>query len=111
MSAVRTSRKRWSQADIDHARRLYESGLASPQLGRRLGYSATWLARVFKKAGIPVRPSGRPMTTPAPSVDIDELVRLREDGWSYTRIGRHCGPSDDIVRKRYLRVTGRAASS
>lgn len=71
------TRKRWTQADLDHARRLYEAGLSFSQLGHQLGYSATWLARLFKNASIPVRPSGRPYTSPGPDIDLDELRSLR----------------------------------
>ena len=92
--------------DLGEARRLYESGLSFAQVGLELGYSATWLARLFKATGIPSRPDGRPLTTPAPPVDIGELVRLREVGWTYPQLGARYGLSDDAVRSRYLRAKG-----
>lgn len=101
------SRKRWSEADLEHARALYEGGLSFAQLGRELGYSATWLARVFKKAGVPVRPSGRPMTSPAPTVDLDELKALRETGWTYVELGTRYGISTAMARAKYFRLVGR----
>lgn len=97
---------RFSKLDLDEARRLYEQGLSFSQVGRQLGYSATYLARCFKAAGIPARAEGRPLTTPAPPVDLDELVRLREEGWSYPRLSERYGLSDDAVRTRYLRAKG-----
>jgi len=81
-------RKRWPQADVENAQALYDGRLGFAQLGQRLGYSATWLARVLKTAGIPVRPSGRAFTSPGPQVDLDELRYLREQGWSYQKIRR-----------------------
>lgn len=92
--------------DLDEARRLYDSGLSFSQVGRQIGYSATWLARRFKAAGIPVRPSGRPLTTPAPDIDPEELVRRREAGWTFPRLAETYGLSDDGVRARYLRAKG-----
>jgi len=92
--------------DVDEARRLYDSGLSFAQVGQRVGYSATWLARRFKAAGIPVRPSGRPLTTSVPDVDLKELVRRRDAGWTFPRLARAYGLSDDAVRTRYLRAKG-----
>lgn len=92
--------------DVDEARRLYDSGLSFSQVGQCVGYSATCLARRFKAAGIPVRPSGRPLNTPAPDVDLEELVRRREAGWTFPRLARAYGLSTDSVRARYLRAKG-----
>lgn len=92
--------------NVDEARRLYDSGLSFAQVGERVGYSATWLARRFKAAGIPVRPSGRPFTTPAPDVDLEELVRRRDAGWTFPRLARAYGLFDDAARARYLRAKG-----
>lgn len=92
--------------DIDEARRLYDSGLSFAQVGRRTGYSATWLARRFKAAGIPVRPSGRPLTTPAPAVDPDELIQRRDAGWTFPELARAYGIPVDGARARYLRAKG-----
>lgn len=97
---------RFSKLDLDEARRLYEQGLSFAQVGRQLGYSATYLARCFKVARIPARPEGRSLTTPAPPVGLDELVRLREEGWSYPRLSERYGLSADAVRTRYLRAKG-----
>lgn len=104
LQAVTSLRPR--RLDLGEARRLYESGLSFAQVGLELGYSATWLARLFKATGIPSRPDGRPLTTPAPPVDIGELVRLREVGWTYPQLGARYGLSDDAVRSRYLRAKG-----
>jgi len=92
--------------DLERARELYEAGLSFSQVGRELGYSATYLARRFKAAGIPARPEGRPMSAPAPAVDLQELVQLREDGWTFPRLADRYGLSDDAVRTRYLRAKG-----
>ncbi|GAA3579841.1 hypothetical protein GCM10022197_41840 [Microlunatus spumicola] len=102
-----TRGSRSSKLDLKEARGLYEQGLSFAQVGRRLGYSATYLARRFKSAGIQARPEGRPLATPAPSVDLDELIRLREEGWTYPRLGERYGLSDDAARTRYLRAKGR----
>lgn len=101
------SRKRWSEAGLQHARELYDGGLSFAQLGRELDYSATWLARVFKKAGVPVRPSGRPLTSPGPLVDLVELKELRESGWSYGQLGTRYGISSATARSKYFRLIGR----
>ena len=100
------TRRRTSELDLERARQLYEAGLSFSQVGREIGYSATYLARRFKAAGIPARPEGRPLTTPAPAVDLDELVTLREHGWTYPRLAERYGLSADAVRTRYLRAKG-----
>lgn len=100
-----TSQRR-SALDLDRARVLYEAGLSFSQVGRELGYSATYLARRFKVAGIPARPEGRPLTTAAPAVDLQELVRLRENGWTYPSLAQRYGLSADAARTRYLRAKG-----
>jgi lambda repressor-like predicted transcriptional regulator len=92
--------------DLAQARDLYEAGLSFRQVGREIGYSGTSLARCFKAAGIPTRPGGRPFPTPAPAVDPQELVRLREDGWSFPRLAEWYRLSNDAVRTRYLRAKG-----
>lgn len=81
------------------------------QLAERLGYTQSYLARRFKTAGIPTRPSGRPLTTPAPEVDPAEIVRLRAAGESFPAIARALGVSTDMARDRYLRATGRPRRS
>ncbi|GAB2586548.1 hypothetical protein GCM10009593_26990 [Microlunatus antarcticus] len=96
-----------STLDLDRARRLYEAGLSFSRVGAELGYSATYLARRFKTAGLPVRPSGRPLATPAPPVDLPELVQLSESGWTYSRLAERYDMSTDAVRTRYLRAKGR----
>lgn len=35
---------RWSKLDLDEARRLYESGLSLAQVGRKLGYTQSYIA-------------------------------------------------------------------
>lgn len=92
--------------DLERARRLYEAGLSFSQVGLEVGYSGTYLARCFKAAGIPVRPAGRPLTTPAPVVDVQELVGLRESGWTFPRLAQRYGVSNDVVRTAYLRAKG-----
>ena len=92
--------------DLEWARDLYEAGLSFSEVGREVGYSATYLARCFKADGIPARPAGRPMTTPAPAVDLEELVGLREQGWTFPRLALRYGLSKDAVRTRYLRAKG-----
>jgi len=62
-----------SRLDLDEARRLYGSDLSFSRVGQILGYSATSLARRFKAAVIPVRPSSRPLGTPAPEIDLDGI--------------------------------------
>lgn len=94
-----------STLDLEEARRLYDSGLSFTQVGQHIGYSATYLARRFK-AAVPVRPSGRPLTTPAPTVDVEELVQLHDAGTTYRQLSERYGISDDAVRTRYLRARG-----
>lgn len=99
--------KTWSRLDLDEARRLYDSGLRCRQVGQRLGVGASYISRRLRQARIPMRPSGRPLTTPAPTVDPAEIVRLREQGVTYTAIAAALGLSRDMARDRYLKAAGR----
>ncbi len=97
--------------DLDEARRLYESGMSCRQIGERMGMSYSRVASHLREAGVPMRPSGRPLTTPAPEVNIQELVRLREAGATFPHLAARFGLSRDAVRDRYLRATGRPRRS
>ena len=108
---VSTLGKGWSTLDLQEAHRLYQSGLSFEQLGRKLGYSKSYLARRFRAAGISVRPSGRPLTSPAPEVDVHELVLLRESGSTYPNLADRYGISVASARARYYRATGRPLRS
>lgn len=107
LGRVGTAGMRWSRLDLDEARRLYEAGLSFSQLGQRLGYCRSYLARRFKSAGIPVRPEGRAPRTPAPHVDLAEIVRRRERGQTFPAIAEALGISNDMARDRYLQAEGR----
>lgn len=97
---------RWSKLDLEEARRLYNTGLSFAQIGQRLGYTKSYLSKRFRAAGIATLPSGRPVTTPAPVVDVADLVRRREAGESFSAIARALGIGHDLARDRYLRATG-----
>lgn len=98
--------KRWSRLDLDEAHRLYAGGMSFSQVAAELGCAKSYLTRRFREAGLPARPSGRPLTTPAPVVDPVDIVRLRDAGHSYPQIAAELGLSRDIVRDRYLAATG-----
>ena len=59
---------------------------------------------------MPARAESRPLTTLAPVDDMDELVQLREEGWTFPRLAGRYGLSDDAVCTRYLRAEGHATA-
>ena len=99
--------KRWSRLDLDEAHRLYMGGMSFSQVAAELGCTKSYVARRFREAGLAARPSGRPLTTPAPDVDPVDIVRLRDAGCSYPQIAAELGLSEDSARDRYLHATGR----
>jgi hypothetical protein len=46
------------EADVELARRLYESGCSLVEVGAQLGMSARTVLNLFRRAGIPTRPVG-----------------------------------------------------
>lgn len=103
--------KRWSTLDLDEAYRLYMGGMSFSQVAATLGYTKSYVARRFRKAGLPARPSGRPLTTPAPDIDPADIVRLRAAGCSFPQIAAKLDLSTDSARDRYLIATGRPRRS
>jgi hypothetical protein len=93
--------------DLSEARRLYGSGMSCRQIGERLGLSYSRVACHLREAGVSMRPSGRPLTSPALEVNVQELVRLRESGATYPCLAARYGSSTDAARDHYLRATGR----
>lgn len=99
---------RWSSLDLDEARRLYVGGMSFSQVAAELGCTKSYVVRRFRDAGLTARPSGRPLTTPAPVVDAADIMRLRDAGCSFPQIGAELGLSKDSARDRYLIATGRS---
>ena len=100
--------KRWSTLDLEEARRLYDGGLSFRQVGERLGFTQSYVAARFRREGIPRRPSGRPLPTPAPEVDPAEIVRRKQAGETFVLIAAALGISRHMARDRYLLAVGRA---
>ena len=98
---------RWSTLDLDEAHRLYAGGMSFSQVAAELGSTKSYIAKRFRQAGLPARPSGRPLTTPAPDVDPADIVRLRDAGRTYPQIAVELGLSKDSARDQYLIATGR----
>jgi len=102
-----THGQRWSTLDLEEARRLYDSGLSFREVGERLGFAPSYIAARFRRDGVPCRPSGRPLPTPAPEVDSAEIVDRKQRGESFVAIAAALGMSRDMVRDRYLIAVGR----
>ena len=98
---------RWSTLDLDEAHRLYVGGMSFSQVAAELGCTKSYVVRRFREAGLQARPSGRPLTSPAPVVDSADIVRLRDAGCSFPQIAAELGLSTDSARDRYLIATGR----
>ncbi|GHG43797.1 hypothetical protein GCM10012320_08090 [Sinomonas cellulolyticus] len=75
---------------------LYQSGISTTQIARRLNVSRTTVAGWIKAAGIPMRHS------PITDEQFAEVRRLRDQGLSYERIGRQIGYTASGVRRRLL---------
>lgn len=66
------------------------------ELGRRFNIHRTTVSGILHRHGVTMRGTG---LTPE---QIDEAVKLYEDGWSLARIGKHLGVNDMTVRSRLL---------
>lgn len=111
LGVMGTLGKRWSPLDLERARQLYDSGLSFSELGQRLGYSGSYLARRFKAAGLRTRPEGRHPAASISNPDPSDIVTRREAGQTFTAIAEALGISRDVARDRYLKATRRPRRS
>ena len=88
-------------SDIGHGGRPHRS----PRLADLLWQGADVTTRGLRCSKLCFEAAGI-LAKPAPQVDLDEFVRLREAGWSYPRLAERYGLSNDAVRTRYLRAKG-----
>jgi hypothetical protein len=83
------------QDQVDQIVESYARGERIAAIGGRLGMGHRHVRAVLVAAGIQVRPKGRP---PIPANTVEEITRLRHEGWSFARIGTHVGMSASTVR-------------
>jgi transposase len=86
---------------------LYGQGVRIVEIGKRVGFGHRRVRQVLTDAGVQIHPRGR---RPAEG-RRDEVVRLRDQGWSYARIGRHLGVSPSTLQglmKRWQTTINRA---
>ena len=89
---------RLTQAQIDRLLEGYESGKTVYELGAQFGIHRTAASRYVKQRGVVMRRQG---------VDESyrgEILRLREQGWSFTRLGERFGVDPGTIRNFLLRT-------
>jgi len=78
---------------------LYLKGDTAAEIAVQLGCSADTVLRWLRDAGVPLRRPGRRKRR---DVDTQKIVKLREEGHGWYKIGQEVGMSHSAVRSRYL---------
>lgn len=88
--------------ELADAIRLYEAGLSTPQIGRRLGVSGSNVYRRLKRSGFKMRSISESQKRP---LDYDLIRRLHGQGVRAERIGRMLGlPTAESVRRAFVEL-------
>ncbi len=87
---------------------LYLSGLSGTQVAAACGVSGATVIRWLRRAGVPVRPRGRPLRM-APEVSRDDILALLQAGLTYARAAAKLGMSLRALDNR-ARLPRRAGS-
>jgi DNA-binding NarL/FixJ family response regulator len=80
---------------IDQAVALCAQGARIVDIAKQLSIGHRVARRILVDAGVEIRPPGR---VPRLSEHQTEVTRLRGEGWSYARIGRHFGVASSTVQ-------------
>ncbi|MCL2780095.1 MAG: helix-turn-helix domain-containing protein [Actinomycetia bacterium] len=79
---------------------LYTQGTRIADIGRQYGIGHRQVRRVLADAGVVIRPRGR---QPMLAGRQHEVMELRDQGWSYARIGGRMGVNATTVRDHVIR--------
>ncbi len=92
---LRQRQRRLSREQMDQVVEEYVGGLSAYALGKKYGIDPDTVLRNVRARGVKPRPASKPALTGA---RLEEAMRLREQGWSYRRIGGELGVSGVTVR-------------
>lgn len=85
-------------------RGAYEAGGTCQGLAREYGVPESTMRNFFRRAQIQMRPLGK--VTPQ---EVEQMVSLRERGWTYEAIGKKFGVTRVAVKRRLGQSTPPAA--
>jgi hypothetical protein len=86
---------RLGEAKLARLVREYEAGDGCTVLSRRYNLSESGVLAQLKRAGVDLRPPGKVI-----SADVDEMRRLRREGWTFNAIGDRFGITRTAVKLR-----------
>ena len=88
--------RRLTPDEVDLLITGYQSGKTVYQLGTEFGIHRVTVGKLLKRSGVAMRMTGLDES------DRDEITRLRNDGWSYARLGARFGVDPATVRRFLL---------
>lgn len=92
---------RYREFPLEEAIKLYNEGLATAQVGERIGYSAAQVQRKLRAAGVS-RPKWLPTQSPA-EINTEKARALYDQGYSLDEIARVFGYHQETIRQHFKR--------
>ena len=77
----------------------YREGKTTYELGQEFGIHRSTVSVILKRCGVELRMHGLDESA------RPEIARLREDGWSYARLGQRFGVGAETLRRFHLRLS------
>jgi len=85
--------RRLSEQELDRLIAGYRGGRTVYELGREFGIHRVTVSNILKRHDVPMRFQGLSET------QRTEIARLRDQGWTYDRLGRRFGVDGCTVRR------------
>ena len=101
--------RRMAPEDVEAMVTDYRGGVGSWRLARKYGVSDSTVLARLKAAGVEIRTE--PVEDPAQVATVQEMARLRDEGWTLSRIGERFGITRQTVAMRLRRQTASSADS
>ena len=99
MHCRRRSHKVLSGTEVERLAAEYLSGKTVYELGREFGIHRTTVGIILKRHGVKMRRQGIDASLRA------EIIQLRQDGWSYARLGERYGVDPSTISNFLRRDT------
>jgi hypothetical protein len=93
-----------SATQVQQAVALHKQGLSYERIAKRFGVGAATLSRACGRAGHISERGLKIRANRGKTIDVKEAQRLRAEGWSDNRIGRHFGVTGGAVGYRLRRA-------
>lgn len=93
--------RRLPETEMDQVIKDYLAGTSAAAVGKTYGIDPQTVLNNLHARGITPRPANLPAIA---GDDLERVITLRSEGWSYERIGREFGVSRVTVRNTLRRV-------